>query len=232
MKIMIIGGHGKVALLAAPMLTVGGHAVTSVIRKQDQVPDIEATGAVALVSDVEHLDEIGTRALVSGSDAIIWAAGAGGGSKDRTYAVDRDAAIRVMDAAVAEGVGRFVMVSYVGSGRDEVPADNPFHAYADAKAQADSHLRGTGLNWTILGPGQLTLEEGSGRIEYGDHVMAGKTSRANVAEVAVGVVGRTDLQGVTINFRDGNVAIWEAMESLSRRADGSPVAPLREGTAD
>ena len=99
----------------------------------------------------------------------------------------------------------------------------------DAKAQADAHLRGTSLNWTILGPGQLTLDEGTSRIEYSDHVTEGETSRANVAELAVGAVGRTDLDGVTINFRDGKVAIWEAMESLARRAEGNPVAPLREG---
>jgi len=232
MKIMIIGGHGKVALLAAPMLVAGGHTVTSVIRKEEQSPDIEETGALPLLSDVQHIDTDAARQLVRGHDAIIFAAGAGGGSEERTYAVDRDAAIRAMDAAVAEGVDRFVMVSYVGAGRDDVPEDNPFHAYAEAKAQADEHLRGTSLNWTILGPGQLTLEEGSGRIEYGDHVVEGETSRANVAEMAVGVVGRTDLGGVTINFRDGNVAVWEAMESLSRRASGTPVAPLREGTAD
>ncbi len=229
MKIMIIGGHGKVALLAAPMLTRGGHQVVSVVRNPDHVIDIEATGAIAMVSDIQHLDEPDTRELVRGSDAIVWAAGAGGGSEERTYAVDRDAAIRVMNAAVAEGVDRFVMVSYVGSGRDDVPADNPFHAYAEAKAAADEHLRRTALNWTILGPGQLTLDEGTSRIEYGDHVTEGETSRGNVAELVAGAVGRTDLAGVTINFRDGNVAIWEAMESLARRAGGNPVAPLREG---
>ncbi|MDO5737489.1 MAG: SDR family oxidoreductase [Propionibacteriaceae bacterium] len=229
MKILIIGGHGKVALLAAPMLTRGGHAVASVVRNADHVSDVEATGAMAIVSDIEHMDETDTRALVRGYDAIVWAAGAGGGSKERTYAVDRDAAIRAIDAAVAEGVDRFVMVSYVGAGRDNVPADNPFHAYADAKAAADDHLRRTALNWTILGPGQLTLDEPTSRIEYGDHVTEGETSRGNVAELVTGAVGRSDLGGVTINFRDGNVAIWEAMESLARRADGTPVATLREG---
>ncbi len=232
MKIMIVGGHGKVALLAAPMLAQGGHQVASVVRNAEQVADIEATGATAVVSDVERLDDQDTRELVRGSDAIVFTAGAGGGSMERTYAVDRDAAIRVIDAAVAEGVDRFVMVSYVGSGRDNVPEDNPFHAYAAAKAAADDHLRRTALNWTILGPGQLTLDERTNRIEYGDHVMAGETSRGNVAELVAGVVGRTDLGGVTINFRDGAIAIWEAMESLARRADGNPVARLREGQSD
>ncbi len=229
MKIMIIGGHGQVALLAAPLLVRGGHRVTSVVQNRDDVADVEATGATALVSDVEHLDVAETRRLVAGSDAVVWAAGAGGGVPEHAYAVDRDAAIRAIDAAVAESVGRFVMLSYVGSCRDNTPVDNPFHAYVDAKAVADKHLRHTALNWTILGPGRLTDDVRTGRIEYGDHVVQGRTSRGHVAELIAGVVGRTDLAGVTVFFRDGRIAVWEAMESLARRASGHPVAPQREG---
>ncbi|RMB61311.1 SDR family oxidoreductase [Tessaracoccus antarcticus] len=229
MRIVIIGGHGQVALLAAPLLVRGGHRVTSVVRNPDHVAEVEGTGAKALVSDVEQADEAELRRLVAGGDAVIWAAGAGAGIPQRTYAVDRDAAIRTIDASVAEGVGRFVMLSYVGSGRDNVPADNPFHAYADAKAVADEYLRGTSLNWTILGPCQLTDDPKSGRIQYGDEVSGGRVSRGNVAELLVGVVGRTDLAGVTIRFRDGRTGVWEAMESLARRAAGRPFAPRREG---
>jgi uncharacterized protein YbjT (DUF2867 family) len=217
MRVTVIGGHGKVALLAAPLLAAAGYDVRSVVRNAEHVPDVEAAGATAVVADVEYLDQTATRALIRGSDVIVWSAGAGGGSQERTYAVDRDAAIRVIDAAVAEGVGRFVMVSYVGSGRDHVPEDNPFHAYATAKAAADDHLRSTALDWTILGPGQLTLDEPTGRIEYGDHVEEGATSRGNVAEVIAGVVGRSDLGGLVIRFRDGTVTVAEAMDSLARR---------------
>lgn len=217
MRVTIIGGHGKVALLAAPLLAAAGHDVRSVVRNGEHVPDVEATGATAVVADVEHLDQTDTRALVRGSDAIVWSAGAGGGDPKRTYAVDRDAAIRAVDAAVAEGVGRFVMVSYVGSGRDSVPEDNPFHAYATAKAAADDHLSRTALDWTILGPGQLTLDEPTGRIECGDHVEEGATSRGNVAQVIADVVARTDLGGLVIRFRDGRVTVGEAMDTLARR---------------
>lgn len=217
MRVTVIGGHGKVALLAAPLLAADGHDVRSVVRKADHVPDVEAAGATAVVADVEHLDQAATRALVRGSDVVVWSAGAGGGSPQRTYAVDRDAAIRAIDAAIAEGVGQFVMVSYIGSGRDDVPEDNPFHAYATAKAAADDYLGSTVLNWTILGPGQLTLDEPTGRIEYGDHVREGATSRGNVAEVIAGVVGRSDLGGLVIRFRDGTVTVSEALDSLAHR---------------
>ena len=226
---MIIGGHGQIALLTAPRLVKGGHHVTSVVRNPDHVGDVEATGATVVIQDIEALDETGTRKLLDGMDAVIWAAGAGGGDPDRTYSVDRDAAIRTIDAAVAAGVGRFVMVSHAGSGRDNVPKDHPLHAYAQAKAAADEHLHRTAMNWTILGPGRLTDDMRTGRIGYGDHVVKGDTSRGNVAELVAGVVGRTDLAGVTIRFRDGKTAVWEAMESLSRQAAGHPVALLREG---
>lgn len=229
MKITIVGGHGQVAALLLPMLVKGGHHVTGVVRNPDHVGAVEMTGATAVVSDIEHLDELATRQLVAGSDAVVWVAGAGVVNRERTYAVDRDAAIRSIDAAVAEGVSRFVMLSYVGSGRDHVPETSPFHAYADAKATADDHLRRATLNWTIVAPGQLTDDSRTGLIEYGDHVMKGEAARGNVAELIAGVVGRTDLSGVTIRFRDGRIAIWEAMESLARRAAGHPVAPLREG---
>lgn len=219
------------ALLAAPLLVDAGHHVTSVIRKQDQVGDVEATGATALVADVEQLDQAGIEEVIRGSDAVIWSAGAGGGDPDRTYAVDRDAAIRTMDAASAEGISRFVMVSYAGAGRDDIPADNSFAHYAKAKADADEYLRGSGLAWTILGPGMLTLEEPSLHIEYGSHVMGGDTSRANVALVVALVVARADLAGATVNFRDGNIAIEEALDSVGRQVNDTRVAPMREGFA-
>lgn len=229
MRIVIFGGHGQVARLATPLLVKGGHRVTSVVRNPGHVADVEGAGATALVSDVERLDETAMRQLVRGNDAVIWAAGAGAGDPERTRAVDRDAAIRTMDAAVAAGVGRFVMLSYAGSGRDNVPEDNPFHAYAKAKAAADEHLRRASLNWTILAPTQLTDDARSGRIQYGGQVSKGRVSRGNVAELLVGVVGRSDLAGVTIRFRDGRTSVWEAMESMARRAAGHPVAPQREG---
>lgn len=229
MKITIIGGHGKIAQLVTPLLAAAGHDVTSVVRNPDQISDVEDLGATGSLGDVAELDGAGIQKLIAGSDAVLWSAGAGGGSPERTYAVDRDAAIRTMDAAVAEGVDRFVMVSYVGSGRDEVPEDNPFYHYAKAKAEADDHLRGTTLGWTILGPGQLTEEQGTGRIEFGDHVTQGETSRANVAEVIAQAIGRSDLSGATIRFRDGDIVIWEALDVVVRQATGDTVAPLREG---
>ena len=230
MKITIIGGHGKVALLTAPLLTAGGHVVRSVVRNQQQRGDIEETGAECVVADVETMDTDALTGLLEGTDAVVWSAGAGGGSPERTYAVDRDAAIRTIDAAAAAGVARFVMVSYVGSGRDDVPEDNPFHHYAKAKAAADDHLRASALSWTILGPGQLTEEEASLKYDLGDHVVeGGPTSRANVAHLISAVLPLSDLSGQTIRFHDGSMALQDVLVTLTRSATHTPVAPLREG---
>ena len=154
MRVTIIGGHGKIALILAPLLVEAGHEVTSVIRNPDHVADVEATGATALVSSVEDADTNALADLLSGQDAVVWSAGAGGGDPERTFAVDRDAAIRSMDAAQTAGVGRYVMVSFSGADRDSlVPEDNPFRSYQDAKIAADEHLRASALDWTVLGPG-------------------------------------------------------------------------------
>ena len=177
-RVILIGGHGKVALLAAPLLVSDGHDVTSVVRNPDHVADVEATGATAAVLDIEHATTGQIADLVRGSDVVVWSAGAGGGSPERTYAVDRDAAIRSMDAAAQAGVGRYVMVSYFGAGPDHgVPEDNGFYAYAEAKAAADEHLQGTDLAWTILRPSGLTTDAATGHIETG----AGRRGRQGLA---------------------------------------------------
>lgn len=152
-KIAIIGGHGKIALQLARILTGDGHSVSSLIRNPDHTADVERTGASPVMADVERMDVGAMAAAMAGQDAVVWSAGAGGGDPERTYAVDRDAAIRSMDAAEQAGVPRYVMVSYFGaSPQHGVDPDNPFYAYAESKAAADAHLAATSLAWTILGP--------------------------------------------------------------------------------
>lgn len=209
----IIGGHGKVALRAARILSAAGAEVYSVIRNPEHAEDIRETGATPVVADVENLDVEGLREVVRGSGAVIWSAGAGGGNPDRTYAVDRDAAIRSMDASAAEGVERYVMVSYDGAGPDHgVPEDNSFFPYAEAKAAADAHLRASDLQWTILGPGALTDEPGGATIGVGEGKREDRhTSRDAVAEVVAAVLRRPDTIGRTIEFSDGDTPIGEAL---------------------
>jgi uncharacterized protein YbjT (DUF2867 family) len=209
MRTTIFGGHGKVALLLAPLLVDAGHEVHSVVRNPDHVADVEATGATAVVSSVEDADTAALTELLRGSDAVVWSAGAGGGSPERTDAVDRDAAIRSMDAAVAAGVSRYVMVSFSGATVDHlVPEDDPFRRYQDAKIAADEHLRGTELDWTVLGPGALTADPSDGRVN--PHAASGdgdESPRELVAQVAAAVLADGRASRKTLVFGAGEVPI-------------------------
>ena len=216
-RIAIIGGHGKVALQLSALLTEQGHSVTSFIRNPDHAADVAATGASPAVLDVEKSTTADIAAALRNHDAVVWSAGAGGGNPARTYAVDRDAAIRSMDAAAEAGVGRYVMVSYFGAGPDHgIPEGHSFRPYAEAKAAADEYLRGTGLAWTILGPGSLTEGPGSGLIDVNpaDTSAGTHTSRANVAIVAAAVLDWPGTAGRTIEFRDGAQPVAAALEAL------------------
>jgi uncharacterized protein YbjT (DUF2867 family) len=208
-RIVVIGGHGKVALHLARVLTERGDEVESVFRNPDHSDDVAATGARPVVADIETLDTAALADLLAGRDAVVFSAGAGGGNPARTYAVDRDAAIRVIDAARQAGPRRFVMVSYFGSRPDHgVAEDNPFFAYAEAKAAADAHLRASDLDWTVLGPGRLTLEPATGRIAIG---AGNDVTREDVALVVAAVLHDDSTIGRTIEFNNGDLPITEAL---------------------
>jgi len=209
-RIAVIGGHGKVALQLARILTDRGDEVSSLFRNPDHSDDVAATGARPVVADIERLDTDALAGLLAGHDAVVFSAGAGGGNPARTYAVDRDAATRVIDAAARAGVRRFVMVSYFGAGLDHgVPQGDSFFPYAEAKAAADAHLRASDLDWTVLGPGRLTLEPATGHIAVGKG--KGEVSRADVALVVAAALQDNSTIGRTIEFNNGDVPIAEAL---------------------
>lgn len=215
-RIAIIGGHGKVALRLARLLTTSGHDVTSIIRSAHQRKDVADTGAAPVVADVERLGPDALAKTLAGHDAVVWSAGAGGGSPERTYAVDRDAAIRSIDAAQAAQVKRYVMVSYKGARLQHgVPPEDSFFAYAEAKAAADEYLRSSSLDWTILGPSALTDDPGTGEIEIGAHLEATTVPRDDVAAVAAAVLDLPGTIGRFIEFNTGPIPIDRALQSYS-----------------
>ncbi|WP_147103863.1 NAD(P)H-binding protein [Nesterenkonia populi] len=212
-KIIIIGGHGRVALRLATQLAKRGDEVTGVFRNPDHESEVAETGAQAQLGDIESMDFQEITELLRGQDAVVWAAGAGGGSAQRTYAVDRDAAIRTMDAAQAAGVNRFVLVSYLRArpGHGVAP-DEAFYPYIEAKKAAEEHLRATELDYTILAPDYLTSDAPTGMI---DLILfpAQETyvSRGDAAAVAATVLAQTSAQRRTISFRSGDTPIAEAI---------------------
>lgn len=219
MDIALIGGHGKVALHLIPLLNAAGHHVDAVIRNPQHRADVEQAGADAVVADVESMDTGALTDLLRGHDLVIWSAGAGGGDPQRTYAVDRDAAVRSIDAASHAGVDRYLMVSYFGAGKAHgVPSDNAFFVYAEAKAAADEHLRHSGLDWTILAPSGLTNEQATGHIEINSPeapVAPTSVPRADVAAVIAAVVESADVAGSMIEFNSGPTPIEQALDAFA-----------------
>ncbi len=214
--VTIIGGHGKVALRASRLLVDAGHDVTSWVRNPEHVPDVEETGAVAAVHDAERMSTDEMASALAGAEVVVWSAGAGGGSPERTRAVDHEVAVRSMEAAATLDDPLFVMVSYFGARTDHgVPQDNPFFAYAEAKAAADEHLRASGLRWVVLGPSTLRDEPGTGRIEVGDELDSGEVTRDDVAAVIAHVVDHPELAGRTIRFNNGETPVAEALGALA-----------------
>ncbi|TYC97930.1 SDR family oxidoreductase [Arthrobacter echini] len=213
-RVAIIGGHGKVALHLTKILTGQGHQVSSLFRNPDHSPEVEQAGATPVVADLAELSKEQMAEVFRGHDAVVWSAGSGGSSPEATYAVDRDAAIRSMDAAKEAAVGRYVMVSYLGAGKDHgVPEDNGFFHYAEAKAAADEHLRNSELAWTILGPGGLTTDAGTGKIEVSSKPQNDSVPREDVAHVAAVVLGNLGTVDRTIEFTSGDTPIAEAVEA-------------------
>lgn len=222
-RVVILGGHGKIALLAAPKLAAAGFAVDAVIRNPDQSSDVEAAEANPVVLDIETADTQALADVFAGAQAVVFSAGAGGGNPDRTKAVDLDAAKRSVDAAEQAGVKRFVMVSYASASvdSDRVDPDSSFYPYVQAKSGADEHLRASSLDYTILGPGGLTLEPSSGEVLIADAAgdLDGQkpaddvrvTSRELVADVMTHVIAETVAVRETVNFYDGQTPIAEAI---------------------
>ena len=211
--IAIIGGHGKIGLLASDELSAAGHTVLSVIRNPQHATEVEAAGAVAVVIDIESATAEELAAAIGPVDSVIFTAGAGGGSGvERKETVDHQGAVKSLDAATEVGASRFVIVSYIGADDPASGGDDPsMMAYQRAKAAADDAVRASSIDWTIVRPGGLT-DSPAGGIAVGD--VTGKTSRASVARVLALLVTENPLPKTVLNVIDGDTEIGEALTVL------------------
>lgn len=183
MKVFIAGGHGKIALILERILAGDRHEVIGIVRNPEHVADVEATGASALVLDLEQADAATLAAHLEGADGVVFAAGAGpGSSAERKLTVDRDGAILLADAAERAGVGRVIVVSAIHTDRFDPDSDDVFQVYLRAKSEADADIRmRDGLDWTIVRPGSLTDDPGTGMVQVGESVPHETIPRADVA---------------------------------------------------
>ncbi|ANP56287.1 uncharacterized protein YbjT (DUF2867 family) [Streptomyces griseochromogenes] len=216
MRIVIAGGHGQIALRLERLLSARGDEVAGIIRKAEQGDKLRAVGAEPVLLDLESASVEEVAAHLQGADAAVFAAGAGPGSGTaRKETVDKAAAVLFADAAVRAGVRRFVVVSSMGAD----PAhrgDDVFDVYLRAKGEADTHVtRQDALDWTILRPGALTDEPGTGLVRLEAHTGRGPISRDDVAAVLAELVDTSATAGLTLELIGGSMPVSVAVKSVA-----------------
>jgi uncharacterized protein YbjT (DUF2867 family) len=213
-RTVIAGGHGKIALRLARLLADRGDEPVGLIRSIDQAPDLAEVGCDAVVCDLEQTSVDELAGHVAGADAVVFAAGAGPGSgAARKDTVDRGAAELLADAARKAGVRRYVLISSMGlerAGRPDV--DETFAAYLMAKKAAEDAIRVFGLDWTILRPGRLTDDPGTGRVRLGaPPIHSGDVTRDDVAAVLAELLTRPGSARHTLELVGGADPIADAV---------------------
>jgi nucleoside-diphosphate-sugar epimerase len=217
MRVVIAGGHGQIALRLERLLCARGDHATGLIRKPQEADDLRAAGAEPVVCDLESARVADVARHLEAADAAVFAAGAGPGSGiPRKDMVDRAAAVLFADAAEAAGVKRFVVISSVGADGEPPPGTDPvFAAYLRAKAAADLYIRSQdALDWTILRPGRLTDDPGTGRVTLAEQTARGDVSRDDVAAVLVALLGEPRSARRTLQVINGQTPIPDAVAAL------------------
>ena len=212
MDVVIVGGHGQIAMRLAKLLADRGDRVRGVIRNPDHAADLEAVGAEGVVCDIEN-EEL-TEA-VEGADAVIFAAGAGPGSgPERKQTVDLGGAVKLIEACQANDIKRYLIVSSIGA-QDPSVADGDFRVYLEAKHDADEALAASGLDYTIVRPGSLSDEPGDGKVEIRTELgHRAAVKRDNVAAVLAEALVADNTIGLTFELFDGDAPVAEAVRAL------------------
>lgn len=210
MRVLVAGANGSTGFRVVRRLLEGPHEPVAMIRDPDQRARFDELGAETAVADLE--EPLGH--AVEGCGGVIFCAGSGAEtSLQKTRDVDRDGAIRLVDAAGAAGVGRFVMLSAMNADPDA--EGGGMNVYYRCKGAADEHLRESGVDHTVVRPGRLTEEPGSGRIEVAPELdRSGTISRDDVAEVLVRSLTMPSLAGRTFDVLEGETPVARALERL------------------
>jgi uncharacterized protein YbjT (DUF2867 family) len=218
MRVVIAGGHGKIALLLEHLLAGRGDQAVGLIRNPAQAGDVQQAGAEAVVCDLEAVSAGDVAVLLAGADAVVFAAGAGPGSGvPRKDSVDRAASVLMADAAERAGVRRFVQISSMGAGAPPRPGrGEAWAAYITAKTAAEADLRGRDLDWTIVRPGGLTDARPAGRVRLAPPpVPAGTVPRADVAAVIAALLDKPGTRHRTLELVSGDSPVAAAVDAIS-----------------
>lgn len=215
MDVAIAGGHGKIALHLSRMLSQRGDQVRGLIRNEDQSDDLREVGSTPVVFDLETADAAALAGVISDADAVVFAAGAGPGSgAERKETVDHQGAVKLLAAAQTAGAQRYVVVSSMGA--DDPPlGDEVFAVYLQAKARADQAVMDSDRAWTVVRPGGLTDDPGTGLVALARHVERGKVPREDVAAVIVAVLDDDRTIGRVFEVVGGDTEIVKALSDLA-----------------
>lgn len=216
MDVVIAGAHGKIALRLARLLVPRGDRVRGLIRNPDHADDLRLAGASPVLFDLEEQSEEALASAISGADAFVFAAGAGPGSGDaRKETMDKGGAIKGVRACQIAGVERYVIVSSMGAD-DPSQGGESMGAYLQAKHDADEAVMASGLRWTVVRPGHLTDDEGTGKVTLStDPLPAADVTRQDVAALVAACLGDDDSVGKVLEVREGDVPVEEAVGLLS-----------------
>jgi nucleoside-diphosphate-sugar epimerase len=215
MDVAIAGGHGKIALHLSRMLSQRGDKVRGLIRDEAQSDDLREVGSTPVVFDLEDADAAALAGVITGADAVVFAAGAGPGSgAARKETVDYEGAVKLLEAARTAGAQRYVIISSMGA--DDPPqGDEVFAIYLRAKAQADQAVMDSDRAWTVVRPGGLTDEAGTGRVTLDRHVDRGQIPREDVAAVIVAALDDDRTIGRVFEVVGGDTEISKALSDLA-----------------
>ncbi len=215
MLVAIAGAHGKIAQRLTVLLVARGDAVTGLIRNPDHADDVRARGANPVVCDLEHATVDEVAAAVAGADAVVFAAGAGAGSgAERKLTMDRDGAIKLLEATDSARV-RYVIVSSIGAENPPPESDDAvFSVYLRAKAAADAAVMASDRSWTVIRPGSLTDDPGAGRIRLDTDPFHGRVARDDVADVLAGVLQDPRATHRILYVNGGDEPIAQALDRV------------------
>ena len=213
MDVAIAGGHGKIGLRLGEALAGQGNRVRGLIRNPDQADDLRDVGVEPVICDLEGEDDVG--AAVRGADAVVFAAGAGPGSgAERKRTMDLGGALKLIEAAKAEGIRRYAMVSAMGAASPPATGGEVYGEYLRAKAEGDRALESSGLDYTIVRPGKLTDDPPTGRVTVGSALGRGEVSRSDVATALAAVLAADNTISRTFELLAGDTPIEQAVASL------------------
>jgi uncharacterized protein YbjT (DUF2867 family) len=213
MRVAIAGGHGKVAMLLERLLVERGEEAVGLIRNPDHAEELREIGAEPVVCDLEADGDVA--AAIAGADAVVFAAGAGPGSgPERKRTMDLGGALKLIEAAKANGISRYLIVSSMGAADPPAEGGGTFGDYVRAKAEADRALAASGLDHTIVRPTRLTDEPGTGKVQVAERLDSGSISRADVAAVLAACLRIEDTIGQAFDLVAGDTSIDEALAAL------------------